>query len=318
MTLRRFAAALIIALIALAALPSAAAAWTPGTHIFLADTVLLNLAQLPGMVADLIRAFPYDYLYGNIAADTSIAKKYAPVGRHCHSWTVAKEILDSADSDRLRSFAWGYLSHLAADSVAHNFYVPHQLVVTCRTIALGHSYWESRLESHLGESYASAAMDVVRMDHSAADAHLDRILAPTIFSVRTGRRLFRGMVGVAETQSWRHAFGVLEATSKWDLESHVVEDHMAAAFQLIMEVLALRDGMAKKLDPAGESSLHLARKTRLDVLRNRIPGDYDNLRRLARESFGLPGWQVPYWNDALERRRLLKLDPGFVGPALLD
>jgi hypothetical protein len=313
----RFAAAIFLALVLLAALPTATAAWTPGTHIFLGDSVLANIAQLPTMVADLLRAFPYDYLYGNIAADTSIAKKYAPVGRHCHSWNVASEILTSAATGPLRAFAWGYMSHLAADTVAHNFFVPHQLVVTSRTIALGHSYWESRFEAHLGGSYASAAMDIVRMDHAGADAHLDRILAPTIFSVRTGRRLFRGMVGVTETQSWHRAFRVLAASSRWDLEDPVIERHMAAAFQLVMEVLSEHDGMAKKLDPSGESSLHLAKKIRLDAMRNRIPGDRATLRALADESFGLPHWDVPFWEISERKNHRLMSGVKFQGPAAM-
>src|SRR5262249_50513324 len=61
--------------------PAVAHAWTPATHIFLGESVLANLAQLPAWVADLLRMYPYDFLYGSIAADTSIAKKYAPVGR---------------------------------------------------------------------------------------------------------------------------------------------------------------------------------------------------------------------------------------------
>ena len=129
-------------------------AWTPGTHVYLGDSVLANLHQLPGLVADLLRAFPYDFLYGNIAADTSIAKKYAPVGRHCHAWHVGQEIFDLAPTDPLRAFGLGYLSHLAADAVAHNFFVPRQLLLTSSTTALGHSYWESRFETHLGEAYA--------------------------------------------------------------------------------------------------------------------------------------------------------------------
>src|SRR5207245_674454 len=107
--------------------------------------------QLPSLVADRWRALPYDFLYGNIAADTSMAKKYAPVGRHCHAWHVGQEIFDLAPSDPLRAFGLGYLSHLAADTIAHNFFVPRQLVLTSSTVALGHSYWESRVEPHLGD-----------------------------------------------------------------------------------------------------------------------------------------------------------------------
>ncbi len=81
----------VAALLALC-FPAPLHAWTPGTHIYLGEAVLGNLGLLPGAVADLLRAFPFDFLYGNIAADSSIAKKYAPVGRHCHAWHVGQEI----------------------------------------------------------------------------------------------------------------------------------------------------------------------------------------------------------------------------------
>ena len=300
--LRQLAVIFGLTVIILVAFPAIAQAWTPGTHIFLGESVLANLSQLPYAVADLLRSYPYDYLYGNIAADTSIAKKYAPVGRHCHSWNVAREIQDLADTDSLRAFALGYISHLAADTVAHNFFVPRQLVVTSRTIALGHSYWESRFETHLGDQFGRAAMDVIRLDHANADAHLDRILAPTIFSVRTSRRLFRGMVGVTETQSWQRAFQILADKSRWDLTDDIVERQMGLSFQLIMEALAGKTSGALKLDPSGESSLHLAKRMRIDVMTSRLPAKLDKLSTLAEEHFGLPEYDLRFWKVSASQK----------------
>jgi hypothetical protein len=301
-TARRLAVVVGLVALALALLPNTAHAWTPGTHIFLGESVLANLPQLPSAVADLLRAFPYDFLYGNIAADTSVAKKYAPVGRHCHSWHVGQQILELAETEALRAFGLGYLAHLAADTVAHNFFVPRQLVVTSTTIAVGHSYWESRFETHLGDQYARTAMDVIRFEHSGADAHLDRILAPTIFSVRTSRRLFRGMVGLTETQSWQRAFKLLAEASRWDLSDDAVEGHMAVSFQLVMELLSGADGVAHRLDPSGEASLRLAKRMRLDVMRARIPADRAELARLADEHFGLPGYALGFWETSEAQR----------------
>ena len=73
--LKRCIAVVAIAFAAVALFPGQAHAWTPGTHVYLGESVLANLHQLPTIVADLVRAFPYDFLYGNIAADKSIAKK---------------------------------------------------------------------------------------------------------------------------------------------------------------------------------------------------------------------------------------------------
>jgi hypothetical protein len=42
--------------------PAAAHAWTPGTHIFLGEAVMRSLALLPSSVAELLAAFPYDFL----------------------------------------------------------------------------------------------------------------------------------------------------------------------------------------------------------------------------------------------------------------
>src|SRR5689334_22227975 len=66
-----------VAILALMLVPSVAYAWTPGTHVFLGEAVMRSLHLLPGAVGELLSAFPYDFLYGSIAADTSMAKKYA-------------------------------------------------------------------------------------------------------------------------------------------------------------------------------------------------------------------------------------------------
>jgi hypothetical protein len=297
------AAAVALAVVGLALFPHAAHAWTPGTHIYLGETVLANLGQLPGAIADLLRAYPYDFLYGSIAADTSTAKKYAPVGRHCHAWHVGQEIHDRADTEALRAFGLGYLSHLAADTVAHNFFVPRQLVLTSTTIAIGHSYWESRFETHLGEHFARTAMDVIRMDHGFSDAHLDGILSPTIFSVRTSRRLFRGMVGLAETQSWQRAFRAVADRSRWDLTDDLVERQMSVAFQLVMDQLASGvEAQARRLDPSGEASLRMAKRMRLEVMRNLLPGDPYRLAQFADEHFGLPRLTLDFWESSASQR----------------
>lgn len=293
---------LSLTLLVLALTPDLAYAWTPGTHIFLGESVLSNIAALPGAVASLLHSYPHDFLYGNIAADTSMAKKYAPAGRHCHSWHVGQEIYDRATSDRLRAFAIGYLSHLAADTVAHNFFVPHQLVVTSRTIALGHSWWESRFETHLGNQYARTAMDLIRLDHSESNEHLDLIISPTIFSVSTNRRLFRGMVGVTETTSWQKAFKKVAKRSKWDITDSVIESHMGTAFHYMMDNLARPKTTTRRLDPAGNSSLSLAKKIRRTVMRKSMGNDIGYLTEVARENFALPDRSLEYWNESLSHR----------------
>jgi len=279
--------ALALGALALVALvPSDAWAWTPGTHILLGEAVLRSAALLPAAVAALLRAHPHDFLYGSIAADTSIAKKYARFGRHCHAWHVGLEILDRARDEPLRAFAYGYLAHLAADAVAHNYFVPHQLAVTSSTSALGHSYWESRFETHIGEAFPRRAHEIVLLDHGRNDEHLDRILSPTIFSTSTNRRIFRGMVYVTDTESWQRIFTVMAQNSRWDLEEHDVERHLVRSFDFVMDFLS-RDAASEPyaLDPAGDRALRAAKRVRRAAMRR---GGDDEARADAAREFGLP------------------------------
>jgi hypothetical protein len=295
MTLPRLTLALVGVGIVWLVLPDQAHAWTPGTHIYLGESVLANLTNLPAAVADLLRAYPFDFLYGNIAADSSIAKHYAPLGRHCHYWHVGQEIHDLAATDALRAFGLGYLSHLAADTIAHNYFVPRQLMLTSSTAAVGHSYWETRVEAHLGDAYAKAAKDVILLDHAPADAHLDRIIAPTIFSVRTNRRLFRGMVRLTETTSWQRASQVAREYSRWPLSDVDVERHLGLSFDFMMELLADSVPSARHLDPSGERPLKSAKEMRRRVLRDAGRRDTAQLQSAADENFGLPDRALVYW-----------------------
>ncbi len=285
-SLARPVGVLILAVWWIALTPTDLLAWTPGTHIHIGEAVLRSLTLLPSATAALLRTFPQDFLYGSIAADTSMAKKYAPTGRHCHSWAVGFEIYERAKDEALRAFALGYLSHLAADVVAHNFFVPRQLTVTSSTSALGHSYWESRLETHLGEAAPRRARDVILLDHSRADAHLDDILSPTIFSTSTNRRLFRGMVHVTDSESWQRIYRIMAENSRWGLTRGEVEVNLDRSFEYVMDLLDRLDrSEAYQYDPSGDEALGLAKRLRRVSMRR---GGDPFVHEEAERHFGLP------------------------------
>jgi len=179
-------------------------AWGPGTHMALGEGVLASLYLLPPAIRAIIESHPLQFLYGSITADISFAEKYVPEGRHCHHWHGGEEILSAADSSRLRAVGYGYLTHLAANTVAHNLFIPRQLLTTSTTQAIGHTYWEHRMDIHVSEEYLTKAQHLVmRYDHSAADALFDQVLSNTIFSFRTNQRIFRGMIRFTDNDRWR-------------------------------------------------------------------------------------------------------------------
>ena len=284
----KFVAAFLFVAVGLACFPHPLHAWTPGTHVVLGERVLSSLDLLPPTIADLLRSFPYDFLYGSIAADTTMAKKFAPADRHCHAWHVGLEVYDLAQTDRLRAFGAGYLAHLAADVVAHNYYVPRQLVITSSTRSMGHTWWETRVETLLGEAVPRAARELIRLDHSAADAHLERILSPTLFSVRTNRRLFRGMVRLTDSRPWHVGMRVASDQSRWELGEEFVEAHLARATTFIRSVLGDEASPVFLADPNGEAAILRSKTVRREALRGRSRGDPDWVQAVADAHFGLP------------------------------
>jgi hypothetical protein len=202
------------------------------------------------------------------------------------------EILDTAGDDRLRTFALGYLVHLAADSVAHNYFVPKRLALTSSTSSLGHSYWESRFETHLGTDCARRARELILIDHAPADGLLDRVLSPTIFSTPTNRRIFRGMVIVADNESWQRIFQLMTDNSRWDLGDDEVARYLARSFDFVMDFLIrIENAEVFRLDPSGMSALRLAKRLRRSVLRR---AGEDRLTEEAEQHFGLPPTLLTY------------------------
>ncbi len=281
----------------LLAVPDEAVAWGPGTHIALGETVLASLHLLPPAVRALLESHPIHFLYGSVAADISFAKKYAPEGRHCHDWRIGEEILDQADSDGLRAAGLGYLAHLAADTVAHNFFVPRRLLLTSSTRALGHTYWEHRMDLHVGERYLGRARKVVmEHDHSAEDELFDQVLSSTIFSFQTNRRIFRGMIRFQDNDRWKQVFDRVLQSSRWDLEEATVEEYVALSADYVIDYLTDRhDSRAARLDPVGETNLRLAKHVRHRALAEGGTEDPAVVREMADDFFPLPEDPLRYW-----------------------
>lgn len=246
----------ILALIAIAVCGEAAFAWGPATHISLAETTLGQLALLPGAMAALLGRHAYSYLYGSIAADVVFAKRWSRVKQFCHHWSTGFRLLDSADDERAQAFAYGYLSHLAADTVAHGKYVPHQITTSGSTRNFGHFYWELRADSAQPETAWHRLQRLLSADHSHHHDVLRAHMTHTLLSYPLNRVLFDGMNALAVRQSFRRTIDTWGRLSRYPLHPELLRGYEYESVDRILSVLSLgpRSPVLRE-DPNGTAAL---------------------------------------------------------------
>ncbi|MEW5744367.1 MAG: zinc dependent phospholipase C family protein [Nitrospirota bacterium] len=167
--------------------PSAAFAWGPLTHMYLGNELFAYAPLLPAGLVALIRKYRQDFLYGNLMADTIIGKKYLPDHKSSHNWDVALGLLDQAKKGPKRAFAYGYLSHLAADTVAHE-------TLTEDALDVEHTWLELKADSMIDKVYWLQSVTISKAVQQRNDQFLAGSLDSYIFSFNMNKRIYKSIV----------------------------------------------------------------------------------------------------------------------------
>src|SRR5215212_2860980 len=125
--LLRVASLALVALVVLI-VPATAHAWGPLAHLSFSAQALAELPATASPLRGVLGGLANEFLYGSLAADIVVGKNLARWAHHCHNWKTGFRVLAATRSHAERAFAWGFLAHLAADTVAHNYYVPWKTV----------------------------------------------------------------------------------------------------------------------------------------------------------------------------------------------
>lgn len=246
--------------------PAEAWAWGVGVHLQVGSWLLEQAPRLPAHLQALLAAYPHDYLYGCISADITLGKKYTHYLRHCHAWRMGQKVLEAAKDDGQRACAYGYLSHLAADTVAHGYFVPYKLMRSYNTTLLNHAYWEMRVEAHVGDEAWQLARALGRFDFSDNDRMLRKVLANTIFSFATNKRLFDSLLLLNRLKRWQRTLSMLEHTTRRPLSESDRKEYLDLARDAVFSVMAEQDRSPwLSADPTGERALAAADQIRRNL-----------------------------------------------------
>lgn len=168
-------------------IPVSAFAWGPLTHMYLGNELFSLSPLLPAGILEIIRRYRKDFLYGNLMADIIIGKKYLPDHQSSHNWDVAFDLMKAAKTNQQEAFVYGYMCHLAADTVAHNIY-------TVDRKNLGHTVMEMKADSIIDKKYWIQALAIERKIQMRNDLFLENALHRFMFSFKTNKRILKGAV----------------------------------------------------------------------------------------------------------------------------
>lgn len=254
---------LIITLLIILALPDQVFAWGGGTHLAVGLEVLKRTSHFVPEIAALLAARPNDFLYGCLAADITVGKKFTHYLLNCHRWGVGERVLLVAENDAQRACAYGYLCHLAADVVAHNYYVPFKTVRSFATVALRHTYWELRFEALVDPTIWKRARSICKAGRIHDDNLLRRVVTPTIFSFGTSRRIFNSILLLSRLERWQQLIRNLSDRSTHRLIAAERDEYMEVTMEAVMDLLIHgADAACRLLDPTGEDALAAAQDIR--------------------------------------------------------
>jgi len=231
-------------------------AWGPAVHTVISCNILEAGSQILPAIASVIQAFPSEYIYGAISADFFLGKGVKKKKGHSHNWETGFMLLEKANGDKEAAYAYGFLSHLAADVVAHNYFVPGLIHRASRWKRIGHLYSESVADKFVDPFYLKIAKEILAMEHLDYDKVLRSSAVRSGHGLRAKKHIF--------TQSLRiSAYLYCLDNGERSLPFNMDDEHIAfmidLSFRLVRDVLSYPDSSACLFyDPIGSENLRLA------------------------------------------------------------
>lgn len=259
----------IFLLLILFLIPQNVFAWGAITHLHFGNQILANIASLnlSTHVLNLLRLFPHDFLYGCILADVILGKRLMNFIFNCHNWNMGFNVQKLAKRKHEKAFALGYLSHLAADVISHNYFIPTQMIKSYENRLLRHFYWEIRFDSLISNQKLWDQMnEIIKERHSDDDKLLERSLKFSLFSFRTHKQIFDGILLTQRIKRLQKAMKDYGKKSQFPINKKEKEDLNNLSIGMIYDFLKKREeSIAILSDPTGLRNIKIAKVIRKNL-----------------------------------------------------
>jgi hypothetical protein len=178
-----------------------ALAWGLYTHVYFAQLLIWAIPLADSRFRRAVQRFPALLLAGACLPDTALFSRCP--GAHelgtTHQWPAMQRMLAGARDDESRALVTGYASHLLADVIAHNHFVPAHERLWLDYPVVTHAASEWAMDAHLAPHLLAYPGELLcrhgaRLARQAA-AHFDCSTAAAARALRllaNGERILRG------------------------------------------------------------------------------------------------------------------------------
>jgi len=157
-------------------------AWGPMTHTYFAHEVLRAASLLSASVYSLLTAYSTNFIYGSIVVDNYLGKQGH---KNPHDWETGFLLLSMAKKRTDAAFAFGFLAHLAADTVAHG-----QMDLGAKS-KLGHALIEMESDSLMARSCWKTVVKLDKDRLKSNDKLTSSVIDPVNCRSKNFQRIYR-------------------------------------------------------------------------------------------------------------------------------
>jgi hypothetical protein len=211
-------------------LPSTAEAWGPLTHVYLGNQVLeLGASLVPAGIYSILRKYKGDFLYGNLSADIILGRRFQVLHKNSHNWDIAWRLLEVARSEREKSFAYGYLTHLCADAVVHNLKGSGMPFI--------HSVLEVKADSIVDKKHRRTLKRLDKLMQRRNDRLLENMIESVFFSFKTNKRIFKGVLFLSRFPNYSPVSRVIHRSFPYEVPVPDIHEFQQQSLENIFELL---------------------------------------------------------------------------------
>ncbi len=241
-------------------LPASAFAWGLGVHLDLGMYLLDNISLLAPTIGESIINYRWYFLYGCLSPDVLIGKGKKISRTHSHNFETALKIINS-NEPALKAYGAGYLSHLAADVVAHNYLVPNMLqLFKLNRGKIFHILIEGCIDRNIGTNQ-DIFKKIIKSNFKEADDLLLKIVQKKRAIFKIKKAIFKKGISInflTTKNNVQEKYSVIQnkVLDSWDYIENMVEMSQKA----IIDCLNKRTSSDLiKYDPMGFKNLKIAK-----------------------------------------------------------